>query len=89
MVFVFKLHKHFVHRLALYQVLAVFFNGLTLTLTLLFPIFHLEMNRWLCGIFGFLSFLVDEAALYRLADSSSVLSGGSLLQRPSERSQEI
>ena len=50
LVFVFKLHLYFVHRLALYQVLAAFFYGLALTFELLFLD---EKNRGLCATVGF------------------------------------
>ena len=56
LVFVFKLYVYFVHRLALYQVLAALCYGLVLTLELLFLIFPKddEKNRWLCETVGFL-----------------------------------
>ena len=51
LVFVFKLHLYFVHRLALYQVLAAFFYGLALTFELAFLVPDVqnddEKNRWL------------------------------------------
>ena len=57
LVFVFKLYIYFVHRLALYQVLAALFSGLALTLELLFLIFRKddEKNHWLCETVGFLT----------------------------------
>ena len=55
LVFVFKLHVYFVHRLALYQVLAAFFYGLALTFELLFLVVRNddEKNRWLCETVSF------------------------------------
>ena len=55
LVFAFKLYKYFVHRLALYQVLAALCYGLALTLELLFLIVRKdeEKNRWLCETVGF------------------------------------
>ena len=55
LVFAFKLYIYFVHRLALYQVLAALCYGLVLTLELLFLIFRKddEKNRWLCETVGF------------------------------------
>ena len=57
LVFVFKLYIYFVHRLALYQVLAALSYGIALTLELLFLIFRKddEKNRWLCETVGFFS----------------------------------
>ena len=45
LVFVFKLYVYFVHRLALYQVLAALCNGLAITLELLFLIFRQDDER--------------------------------------------
>ena len=58
LVFAFKLYIYFVHRLALYQVLAALCYGLALTLQLLFLIVRKddEKNRWLCETVGFFSF---------------------------------
>ena len=56
LVFVFKLHKYFVHRLALYQVLAASFYGLALTLELVFLAVDKYEHRWLCETIGFLFF---------------------------------
>ena len=57
LVFILKLNIYFVHRLALYQVLAALCYGLVLTLELLFLIFRHddEKNRWLCETVGFFS----------------------------------
>ena len=56
LVFINKLHKSFVHRLALYQVLAAFFYGLALTFELLFLHFKKEEDgpgRKLCETISF------------------------------------
>ena len=54
LVFVFKLHKNFAHRLALYQVLAALFYGIILAIELVF-IRHpeLEANDLGCAAIGF------------------------------------
>ena len=53
LVFIFKLHKYFVHRLALYQVLAAFFYALALTFELVFLTVDKEEYRWLCETISF------------------------------------
>ena len=54
LVFIFKLHKYFVHRLALYQVLAAFFYALALTFELVFLIVDKDKEyRWLCETISF------------------------------------
>ena len=58
LVFVFKLHLYFVHRLALYQVLAAFFYGLALTFELVFLVPDVRNDdgkkRWLWATVSFL-----------------------------------
>ena len=55
LVFIFKLHKYFVHRLALYQVLAAFFYALALTFELVFiaDVDKDKEYRWLCESISF------------------------------------
>ena len=55
LVFVCKLHFYFVHRLALYQVLAAFFYGLALTFELLFLVVQNDDENylWLCKTVSF------------------------------------
>ena len=57
LVFINKLHKYFVHRLALYQVVAGFFYGIALALELLFFHFKKETyydgGRQLCEAIGY------------------------------------
>ena len=53
LVFINKLHKYFVHRLALYQVIAAFFYGLALTFELLFLKIDKKQGRWLCESISF------------------------------------
>ena len=65
LVFVFKLHIYFVHRLALYQVSAAYYGGLALTLELLFLIFRRddEKNDWLCETVGFFTLYLSWVKL--------------------------